>query len=196
MLLMAANIIILNGPSGAGKSSLQKEIQKMMKTPYIRLGIDQLFDAVVPDEINLGEAPKYFDQKSIRWVEFTTKEGFPSIPLFIGSEGQKVIKGMIGAIKAYADAGNNIVVDYIQYDTSWTPLLKRALKKHHVFWIGVKIPLSVLEEREKKRGTSPVGHARSHYDVVHKNMIYDLEIDTSKMSPQECALKVKELVEK
>ena len=58
---------------------------------------------------------------------------------------------MIGAIKAYADAGNNVVVDYIQYDTSWTPKLRQAFKNHKVYWVKVNIPLEVLEEQEKDR---------------------------------------------
>ena len=194
--LTAAMVVILNGPSGAGKSTMQKELQKIMPQPYLKMGIDQLFDAMVPDEFTLGEKPKGFDQKTLRFVEMTTKDGHPSIPLFIGPEGQKIIKGMIGAIKAYADAGNNIVVDYIQYDTSWTPLLKKALKKHHVIWVRVMIPLETLEAREKARGTSPVGHARSHYDTVHNKINYDLEVNPGTMSAKECAKKIKAFIEK
>lgn len=193
---MAANIISLSGSSASGKSSIQKEIQKIMKTPYIRLGIDQLFDAVIPDEHNLdGVKPEYFDQEKIRYVRIAKKDGHQIIPLFIEKEGEKIIQGMIGAFKAYADAGCNIVMDYIQYDLCWTPALKKALQEHKVYWIGIKIPLSILEEREKKRGTSPIGHARAHYDDVHKNIQYDLCLDTSKLNPQECAKRIKGFVE-
>ena len=181
MCALAAKVIILNGPSGAGKTTLQKEIQKNFKEPYLKLGIDNFIDSILPDDINLGEKPKGdFDLKDIRYVTFEEKDGHKSIPLFIGPIGQKVIDGMIGAIKAYADAGNNVVVDFIQYDQTWTPKLKEALKNHTVYWIGVRIPLEELERCEKARGTSPVGHARSHYDTVHLGMTYDLEVNTCK----------------
>ena len=58
----------------------------------------------------------------------------------------------------------------------------------------ITIPLEKLEERERARGTSPVGHARSHYDTVHTHGGYDLEIDTSKMSAPEAAQLIKQFV--
>ena len=191
LYLYAATIIILNGPSAAGKSSIQKELQKIMPQPYLALGIDNLFSALCPDEYTIGEKPQGFDQKLIRWVEVISQNGKPRIPLFIGPEGKKIIQGMIGAIKAYADAGNNLVIDYIQYDPAWTKQLKKTLKKHKVIWVKVDIPLETLEEREKARGTSPVGHARSHYHSVYQDINYSLSVNTKTMRPKDCARLIK-----
>ncbi len=55
------------------------------------------------------------------------------------------------------------------------------------YLIGVRIPLGLLEERERARGTSPQGRARSHYDTVHAHGHYDLDVDTSRCSPEQCA---------
>jgi chloramphenicol 3-O phosphotransferase len=81
--------------------------------------------------------------------------------LNIGPEGKKIIKGMHRAIAAYAHAGNNVIVDYIKYEDAWIPDLKDVLRDVHVIWVGVTASLDTIKEREKKRATSPGGHARS-----------------------------------
>jgi len=60
----------------------------------------------------------------------------------------------------------------------------------------VQIPLEVLEQREAARGTSPQGHARSHYFTVYGNKKYDLTVNSEKTSAQEIAQQIKQLVEK
>ena len=92
-------------------------------------------------------------------------------------------------------SGLNVVVDYIAYDPNWLEDLNNQLRGIDTCFIGVKIPLEILEERESKRGTSPVGHARSHYDHVHEGWHYDLEVDTSLLNADAAAKKVLSMVE-
>lgn len=220
-------IVILNGPSASGKTTIQKAFQKMMPDFYIRLGIDGLFDAVLPEatdpEVMVKKDPKlvdpihYFregiDQKD--WaritdiydqsdahgnliragIETTDADGHPLLILQVGPLGNRVIHGMHRAIAAYADAGNNVIVDYILYDQAWLDDLVHVLKGYTVYFVGVRIPLETLEIREKLRATSPVGHARSHYDVVHLPGIYDCEVDTGTMTPQEAAAQIKSCIQ-
>lgn len=202
-LLCAAEgtVIILNGPSAAGKTSIQKEIQKQADTLFLRMGIDNLFDAPLPDpDLSNFEKTKQIKQFTndgtfIRGIELKTDaEGHQIVPLEIGPAGDKVIYGMHAAIADYAKKGNNVVVDYILYKPEWLPDLISSLKGAKVYFIGIKAPLEVLEEREKKRGTSPVGHARSHYDHVHQGMVYDLELDVSELTPDQSAKKILEFV--
>ncbi len=110
--------------------------------------------------------------------------------LEVGPEGQMVIRGMHRAIAAYAHTGNNVIVDYIKYEGAWIPDLKEALKGIPVIWVGVTAPLEIIQQREKKRGTSPEGHARSHYYTIHQGMSYDVMIDTSLLTPDQAADKV------
>jgi chloramphenicol 3-O phosphotransferase len=197
---MHGTIIILNGPSASGKSSIAKEIQNTFNEFYIRVGIDNLFDAVLP-EPNLADftsgvlMQKAPDGRLIRAITLQKDaEGNQIIPLEIGPIGLQVIRGMHRAVAAYAKTGNNIVVDYSLYEKQWLPDLYNALKKFKVYMIGIRIPLAVLEEREKKRGTSLVVHGRSHYAIVHTDMTYDLELDTSVLSAKECAIQIKEFI--
>lgn len=181
-------VIILNGPSASGKSSIQKAFQDlMMPQLWAKMGIDNLFDKLFVD-ITLDNMAFWQSPNDMRWVESTTDdEGNPVITLYVGPGGKKIRDGMHAAIAAYARAGNNIIVDYINYDESWLSSLLSELSGLPVVLVKVAIPLEVLEARERARGTSPVGHARSHYDHVYGQEAYDLEIDSGTMSPQKCA---------
>ena len=113
--------------------------------------------------------------------------GMPTIPLYIGPAGDRVMRGMHRSIAAYAKAGNHLIVDYILYKEEYFKDLTSSLKGLKVYWIGIFAPLDVIEQREKSRGTSPVGHARSHYDSCHQNIAYDLELNSEKATPDELA---------
>lgn len=191
-------VILLNGPSASGKSSIQKKIQEHFDEPYIRLGIDNLFDGILPDYYGLGEVePKgKFNEKDIRYVEIFEINDKKAIKLFIGPIGRKIISGMHKSIAAYARSGCNVVVDYILYDQTWFPELLSELKGLKVYYVGIKYPIEVIEEREKKRATSPVGHARSHYKEVHTFDQYDLTITNPSLSAQDIALKIKRYIER
>jgi chloramphenicol 3-O phosphotransferase len=192
-----STIIILNGPSAAGKSSMQREIQNIFPDPYLKIGIDNFVVALIPDRYLTGDTDKSNPEKMImRGTKSTDAAGNPVFTLEIGKRGQKIFSGMHHAIAAYAAQGNNIVVDYIMYERKWMTELAQVLKDFRVYFVGVKIPLAVLEEREKLRGTSPIGHARSHHETVHAGLEYDIEVDTSLLTAKECAEKIKNFVGK
>lgn len=194
-------VIVLNGASSSGKTTIQKAIQKLSKDFFLRVGIDTFFDALI-DEPNLSEShtTKKFDQYTpsgeyVRGIEYREDpEGHPVIPLKVGPAGDRIIFGMHRAIAAYASTGNNLIVDYILYKPSWAKDLEESLKNTKVYWVKVNAPLEVIEARERKRNTSPAGHARSHYQTVHDGIVYDLELDTSLQSPEECAIKIISLI--
>lgn len=189
-------VIILNGPSASGKSSIQKELQNlMMPNLWIKLGIDSLFDAPMPD-ITPENMHIWQSQNPIRWVETTTDQSGESvITLHTGEQGESVAYGMNSAIAGYAHAGCSVIVDYIAYKKEWLDDLKAKLKDVPVYWVKVAIPLQVLEERETARGTSPKGHARSHYDFVYWDIPYDLEVHSDIESAHEIAKKIKDSFE-
>lgn len=177
-------VIILNGPSSVGKSSIIKAFQAKEIKPWLSIGIDNFFVGVLPPKVYREDKPEH--RLVMHGVASEDKNG-KLFTLEVGPEGQKVIKGMHQAIAAYARTGNNVIVDYIKYDDVWIVDLQEALKGINVILVGVTAPLEVIEQREKKRGTSPEGHARSHYHTVHQGMKYDVMIDTSKVTPEQAA---------
>jgi chloramphenicol 3-O phosphotransferase len=190
-------VIVLNGPSGAGKSTIQREFQKlMMPHLWIKVGIDNLFDAPMPD-ITLENISEWQTQNPIRWTERSADPvGNPIITLFVGDEGQKVVRGMNSAIAAYARNGCNAIVDYIAYKDEWIKDLQEKLADVKVYYVAVDIPLEVLEQREVARGTSPKGHARSHYATVYGSLKYDLRVNSHMHSADQIAQELKDMIQK
>ncbi len=188
-------VIILNGPSGSGKSSIQKEFQHlMMPNLWCKTGIDMLFDAPMPN-ITAENMSFWQSPNPIRWVQESTDEnGNKIITLFIGEQGTKVAYGMNSAIADYAKNGCNVIVDYIAYDPAWLTDLQKKLAGIRTYYVAVDISLATLEQREAARGTSPKGHARSHYFTIYGTINYDLRVNSEKNSAQEIAQQIKELI--
>lgn len=189
-------VIILNGPSASGKTSIQKEFQQLMLPElWIKTGIDSLFDSPMPDITS--ENMQYWQREnSTRWVTTGSDSTNNSvITLHTGQDGEKVAYGMNSAIAGYAQEGCNVIVDYIAYKKEWIDDLRKKLKNIPTLWIKVAISLESLEAREAARGTSPKGHARSHYDTVHWDIKYDYEVDSEKESAQKIAQHIKKIAE-
>ncbi len=192
-----SKIIILNGAAASGKSSLQKELQRIMKVPYLRFGIDTLYVAPLPCSYVIGEQPKgdYSDADFMTIENLKDENGFDVVPLKFAKFGLKVIDGMHWAIKGYADAGNNLIIDYINYEPHFLDSLLKQLEGHLVFVIKVNVDLDVLEQREAARGTSPKGHSRSHFNTVHQGVKYDFVVDNTSFTSLQNAEKIKMFVE-
>jgi chloramphenicol 3-O phosphotransferase len=175
-------VIILNGPSAVGKSSIMRAFQKKHNDVWLGIGIDNFFVGVLPSKFYLEDNPEHYTV--MRGVGSEDDEG-KLFTLHIGDQGQKVIKGMHRAIAAYARAGNNVLVDYIMYDPVWLKDLQSSLAGIPVISVGLTASLPTLELREKTRGTSPEGHARSVYHSVHHGWKYDIKINTDEMTPDQ-----------
>lgn len=185
-------VIILNGPSVAGKSSTQKAFQDhmLLQEAWIKVGIDNLFEKPFPDveleKIHLWQSPN-----NLRWIKNTTdNNGNPVMSLLVGPDGDKIAYGMNSAIAAYAKAGNNVIVDYIAYKKEWVDDLNKKLNNIKHYWIKVDISLETLEQREKARATSPVGHSRSHYNTVHWDIKYNFVVNSEKHTSAQIAQQI------
>jgi len=193
-----STIILLNGSPASGKSTTQRELLKILDGLWLRVGEEQFFSQIVPPTHAVGRTKTVLtviDGKLFWGVEHTKDEHGPLVFLRVGPLGLQVVHGMHRAFKAYADTGSNLVIDYILHFPEWLPDLVKVFKNHRVYFVGVRVPLAVLEEREKARGTSPIGFVRSGYDRIHVHEVYDVEVDTSKMSPEECAQTIKKYME-
>jgi chloramphenicol 3-O phosphotransferase len=180
-------VIVLNGPSSVGKTSIVKALQKKEASPLLSIGIDNFFVGVIPQRFYLEDRIEH--HKVMRGV--ASVEGDKKVfTLSIGSEGQKIIKGMHRAIAEYAKQSCNVIVDYITYEPELRDDLLQVLDGLTVIKVGVKASLAVIEQRETERATSPEGHARSHYDTVHEGWNYDISVDSENKSPEEIAAKI------
>jgi chloramphenicol 3-O phosphotransferase len=94
------------------------------------------------------------------------------------------------AIAALARHGNDLIVDDVMLGRDQMEYVE-ALAGLTVHWVGVFAPLKVLEARERQRSDRMIGLSRWQFDRVHRGMRYDLEIDSSVASPEDCAARIK-----
>lgn len=174
-------IVILNGTPRSGKSSIATIIQNTFKGVWMNVGVDQ-------------------------FMKMTPVRYQPGIGLRPGGERpdlepiiMRMYKAMYESIAAHSRMGINVVVDVGHHD--WysiprrvLPNCARILKELPVMFVGIYCPIEEIMRR--RIDTWNVGYAEDgsipapvkrwqHY--VHVPGIYDLEVDTSVMSAQECA---------
>jgi chloramphenicol 3-O phosphotransferase len=94
---------------------------------------------------------------------------------------------MRAALATFARTGNDVLVDDVFIDPEWLDSWRRELGDLEFLLVGVVAPLHVLEERESARGDRVLGEARAQVDVIHQGIEYDLIVDTSRQSPEDCA---------
>jgi chloramphenicol 3-O phosphotransferase len=183
-------LIYLNGPSSAGKTSIVHALQDLMQEPYLHVSID------IPRRF-YGFDGADADQ-GFKWVNAHDEKG-PMVVFTSGLWGAKLITGMYRAHAGLVTSGNNVVMDAI---ILWQESLIQAvwaLEGLRVYFVGVRAPLEILEERERVRGDRALGMARGQHKIVHdyvyKYGSYDLEIDTSLHTSQECALIIKKYID-
>ena len=148
-----AQIIFLHGASSSGKSTIARELQKRIERPFWHISIDHLRDAgVLPTE--------RFKNGDFCWAD--ARMAF--------------FDGFHRSLKAYADAGNDLILEHILDTEGWLETLADLLTEHDVLFAAVHSPLELLTEREATRGDRPLGSAKRDFDTIHIGKKYDIEL--------------------
>ncbi len=84
-----------------------------------------------------------------------------------------------------------IVVDLVLRDETELRDTLRVLESRPMYLVGVRAPLEVLEERERRREDRATGMAREQSAHPAFAREYDLVIDTSMYSPEDGALSIR-----
>ena len=177
-------VLYLNGPSSSGKHAIVAALQDAMDEPWFNVGIDQWFHNFPTRYI--GSRPR-------------AAEGFP---WEFGADGrlaktatrpygERLMRGLYAAVAALAATANNVAVDDVMYEPWMVRECARALAGCRAYFIGVRCRREVVEAREQARGDRPAGLADCNYDLVHRDAVYDLEVDTSEASAEACAARIK-----
>jgi chloramphenicol 3-O phosphotransferase len=167
-------IVVLNGASSSGKTSILRALQELMPEPYLDAGIDKF----------IWMLPKRFLDRPL-WDEVL------GLNLRAGPVGHLLFSGMHHAIAALPRAGNHVVADHVLVEPRWAAECAELFAGLPAYLVGIRCPLEVLEQREKQRKDRTWGQAREQFEAVHAHGVYDLEVDTSLHSPQECAQQIR-----
>ncbi|WP_369372904.1 chloramphenicol phosphotransferase CPT [Streptomyces sp. cg36] len=169
---MKTDVIVLNGGSSAGKSGIARCLQAVLPDPWLALGVDTLVQAM-PASMQASDAGIGFA---------------PDGQVSVGPEFRALEAAWIEGVAAMARAGARVIVDEVflggaDSQKRW----QEALGELRVLWVGVRCDGAVAADREVARGDRLIGMAASQADVVHRDMVYDLEVDTARAESMECA---------
>ena len=181
------NIIFLNGSSSAGKTTLAIMLQQLLPEPYQHIALDQFRDGM-PGRYRGLNSPDGSPGSSGLNIVPREKDGELLTHIRFGDHGEQVLRGMRRAIAAFAEAGNNVIVDDLLFRPDYLDDYAVAFSKLPAWLIGIRCSLAVVNERESQRTGRFPGTATSHFHEVHAHAAdYDLEVDTSEATPKACA---------
>jgi len=181
-------VILLNGTSSAGKTSTALAIARNTQRSVLMAGADLLALAMPPSNYE-------------RWFARTTS---------IDSAGNTVIQAIprnaIGhklnrstrqkLVRTFAEEGFDVIADEILKNEERMRGYTEILDGITIYFVGLYCDLTALEKREHARGNRPIGLARGQLPVVHQwHPFYDLALDTTKKSPDECAQEILTFIE-
>lgn len=175
---MNGTIIVLNGTSSSGKSSLVRALQELLDEPFLDTGLDRFLWMLPPRYLR----PPLWDEVLGRAVE-------------AGPAGYQLVSGMHQAIAALSRAGCNVIADHVLIEPRWLEECSMLFSDLPAYLVGVHCPLAVVEERERQRKDRTLGQARAQFSLVHAHGLYDVEVDTSTTSPEDCAIRIWERLE-
>lgn len=162
-------IIFINGTSSSGKTSILRALQKYLEEPYLEAGIDK-FIWMLPE----------------RYLNRPLWDDVLGLADKAGETGHVLVQGMHHAIAALSEVGINVLADHVLVEQSWVNHCVELFSERPAYLIGVRCPLDVLEKREKNRNNRTLGQARLQFSVIHKYTVYDLEVDTSELTTDQC----------
>ncbi|MGW0826862.1 chloramphenicol phosphotransferase CPT family protein [Streptomyces sp. NPDC002845] len=160
-------VIFLNGTSSSGKSSIAAELLRTLDEPYFHMPVDAFHAMRTRQEIAPERLPAVLHHT---W------------------------RGYHRAVAGMAAAGNNVVVDHVLSEEWRLQDCLDLFVPEKVVFVGVHCPTGELERRERERGNRPPGLAARQSEQVHAHGIYDVECDTSRADPGQCARLIKEFL--
>lgn len=175
-------ILYFNGPSSSGKTTLIKALQQAFEEPFLHLGMDKII-GFMPAKLNNwkgGKAPLGFS-----WTPEKDPTGKISYHMNKGPFAKKLLQTLKDVTLLFAFQKYHLIIEDVAFGQPEVNEWKKTLKNQRAFFIGIKAPLQALENREKARGNRYLGTSRSQYFRVHKDVQYDLELDTHLNSLEE-----------
>ncbi|MDX1932542.1 MAG: GNAT family N-acetyltransferase [Capsulimonadales bacterium] len=180
-------IIVLNGTPRSGKSRIAEVIQATFNGVWMNLGVDR-FMAATPERFRPGIGLRPGGER-------------PDLEPIVAT----LYAALYDSIAAHSRLGLNVVTDIGHHDDYSLPRgiltdAARRLTGLPVLFVGVRCPIDVIMERRRSTGwnadlpaDAPIPPPVLRWQTgVHRPGLYDLEVDTSVLTPEECAARIRE----
>jgi chloramphenicol 3-O phosphotransferase len=169
---MATRVIVLNGGSSSGKSGIARCLQAILPDPWLRIGTDDLIDALPPSLSGSGSGIAFGQQGQVE----------------IGADFRAMDIAWTTGIAAMARAGARVIIDDVFLGGASSQQRTRALLDGlEILWVGVHCDGAIAAGREISRGDRVAGMAQAQAEIVHDGVVYDVEVDTSHTEAIDCA---------
>jgi chloramphenicol 3-O phosphotransferase len=173
-------IVVLNGAPRSGKSSIAAAMQESFDGIWMNVGVDNL-QKMAPSRAqpSIGLRPGSNDHPAA-----------PYVPLLYAAFWETVA--------AHERLGLNVVTDVGLYDPAIAADAAARLAGLPVLFVGVECPDEVVLERRRATpgAYSPAPEWTQRWrEAVHPGWAYDLTVDTSRSSPEECAAAIRARLE-
>jgi chloramphenicol 3-O phosphotransferase len=190
---MPGTIIVLNGAPRSGKSSIARAMQATFPGAWMNLGVDAVVREMTPEALRPGIGLRPGGER-------------PDLEGFVEAS----YLALYASIAAHSRAGLNAVSDVGHHDWYSRPMAilprcAEVLAGLPALLIGVRCPIDEIMRRRNagqpgREGAYLTGAdedpvpepVRRWQEAVHTPGIYDLDIDTSVLSPEECAVRIRE----
>ncbi|MER5209460.1 chloramphenicol phosphotransferase CPT [Streptomyces sp. NPDC002838] len=165
---MTTQVIVLNGGSSSGKSGIVRCLQEVLPEPWLAFGVDSLLEAMPGAGTGIEIAP----------------DGGVSV----GDEFMALEAAWATGIAAMAHAGARVIIDDVFLGAAATQeRWRKVLDGLDVLWVGVRCEAEVAAGREIARGDRVRGMAEKQAELVHRGVVYDVEVDTTRSESLQCA---------
>jgi chloramphenicol 3-O phosphotransferase len=181
------DLIYLNGASSSGKTSIARELQNLLPENYLYLGIDAFMN-MMPERSNDWDVPGTADGFS--WNEVVLPDGKPGMRVVAGEYGTKVEGAFRDVVVTLLRADLRLIVDNVIDGKSEQLVWKDRLAGFDYCFAGVICSLEELERRESRRDDRIAGSAAEQYHRTHREVEYDVTVDTGKDSSETCAKQI------
>lgn len=170
--MVTTQVIVLNGGSSSGKSGIARCLQAILPDPWLAIGVDVLIDAM-PSSMRTTDAG----------IEFAADGGVRVGPAF-----RTLQLAWMEGVPAMVRAGARVILDDVFLGGAGSQQQwQKTLAGLDVLWVGVRCESAVAAGREVARGDRVQGMAVSQAEVVHRGVVYDLEVDTTRTESLACA---------
>ena len=172
-------VIVLNGGSSSGKTEIARSLQAILPEPWIRLGVDDLVDALPPSLLDSDSGISFGQHGEVA----------------VNGRFRELEAAWMTGVAAMARAGARVIFDDVFLGGAASQQRTRArLEGVEVLWVGVRCDPAIAAEREIARGDRVTGMAASQADAVHQDVVYDIEVDTSHAQSHDCARLIAERI--